>query len=123
MATTLPRKQRALGRQIEGYDEARWCEERNAIVQRENWLQFTQCTNVTSLALDDVGEPVPLKTLLLGTGEQDLVEASPFDPTWGIGFRAAEAKTVVRARWGLNLLGKALMYTREAIRRQDQGEL
>ena len=112
MATTSPRKQKALGRQIEGYDEARWCEERTTIVQQGNWLKFTQGTNVASLKLDDVGEPVPLKTLLLATDEQELVEASPFDAVWGIGFKAEEALSVSRARWGQNLLGKALMHVR-----------
>ena len=112
MATTSPRKQKGLGQQIENYDESRWCEVRTAIVRRGNWLKFTQGTNLASLKLDDVGEPVPLRTLLLATGEQELVEASPFDAVWGIGFKAEEAFGVSRARWGLNLLGKALMHVR-----------
>ncbi|TKA61636.1 hypothetical protein B0A55_10755 [Friedmanniomyces simplex] len=88
---------------------SRWGEERLAVVQRGNWLKFTQCTNVASMKMDDKGEPVPLKDLLLATKGHQLAEASPFDAVWGIGFKAEEALTVSRARWGENLLGKALM--------------
>ncbi|KAK3113380.1 hypothetical protein LTR53_009370 [Teratosphaeriaceae sp. CCFEE 6253] len=116
MATTSPRKQKGFGRQIDGYDEAKWFAVRCAVVQRGNWLKFTQCTNVTSLKLDDVGEPVPLQSLLMATGMHDLVEASPFDPVWGIGFKADVALSISRAQWGQNLLGKALMRVREELR-------
>lgn len=86
-----------------------------AVARRGNWLKFTQCTNVASLTLDDVGEPVPLKALLLATRGHELAEASPFDAVWGIGFRAEEASTVSRARWGENLLGNALMGVRSEL--------
>jgi len=75
-------------------------EARIAIVQRGNLLKFSQCTNVASMKMDDVGEPVPLKSLLLATGAHHLVEASPFDPVWGIGFKAEVALSVSRAQWG-----------------------
>ncbi|KAK0935528.1 hypothetical protein LTR29_012924 [Friedmanniomyces endolithicus] len=116
LKTTSPRKQKGLGRQIEGYDEAKWVEARIAIVQRGNLLKFSQCTNVASMKMDDVDEPVPLKSLLLATGVHDLVEASPFDDVWGIGFQAEVALSVSRAQWGQNLLGKALMHVREELR-------
>ncbi|KAK0355347.1 hypothetical protein LTR91_013226 [Friedmanniomyces endolithicus] len=116
LKTTSPRKQKGLGRQIQGYDQAKWEEARIAIVQRGNLLKFSQCTNVASMKMDDVGEPVPLKSLLLATGVHDLVEASPFDEIWGIGFKAEVALSVSRAQWGQNLLGKALMYVREELR-------
>ncbi|KAK0856952.1 hypothetical protein LTS02_010396 [Friedmanniomyces endolithicus] len=116
LKTTSPRKQKGLGRQIQGYDQAKWEEARIAIVQRGNLLKFSQCTNVASMKMDDVGEPVPLKSLLLATGVHDLVEASPFDEIWGIGFKAEVALSVSRAQWARNLLGKALMYVREELR-------
>ncbi|TKA35654.1 hypothetical protein B0A54_12622 [Friedmanniomyces endolithicus] len=116
LKTTSPRKQKGLGRQIEGYDEAKWVEARITIVQRGNLLKFSQCTNVASMKMDDVDEPVPLKSLLLATGVHDLVEASPFDDVWGIGFQAEVALSVSRAQWGQNLLGKALMHVREELR-------
>lgn len=119
MKVTPPRKQKGLGREIENYDETRWCEARCAIVQRGNWLKFTQCTNVASLKMDDKGESVPLKDLLFATEEHKLVEASAFDRAWGIGFKAEDALSTSRARWGENLLGKALMHVSDALRKGD----
>lgn len=52
---------------------------------------------------------------LLHTGDRELIEASPYDRIWGIGFAAAAAERN-RARWGQNLLGKALMEVRDEFR-------
>jgi predicted NAD-dependent protein-ADP-ribosyltransferase YbiA (DUF1768 family) len=54
---------------------------------------------------------------LLRTGDRELVEVSPFDRIWGIGFGAANAERN-RARWGQNLLGQALMEVRDEFRRE-----
>ena len=54
----------------------------------------------------------------MSTGDLLLVEASPFDRIWGIGFTAANAE-VSKESWGLNLLGKALMEVRDELRQQD----
>ena len=43
------------------------------------------------------------------------------DRIWGIGFSAENAEKN-RHRWGLNLLGKALMEVRERIRREETME-
>ena len=59
-----------------------------------------------------------LKGLLEGTGERELVEASPSDRVWGIGFVREEAERR-RGEWGENLLGKALMTVRERLRGKD----
>ncbi|TKA61407.1 hypothetical protein B0A55_12995 [Friedmanniomyces simplex] len=122
MNVSSPRKQKGLAREIANFDESRWGEERLAVVRRGNWLKFTQCTNVTSLKMDDTGEPVPLKDLLLATKGHQLAEASPFDAVWGIGFKAEEALTVSRARWGENLLGKALMHVRSELEEAASGQ-
>jgi len=63
-----------------------------------------------------------LKAQLLKTGESELVEASPMDKIWGIGFGAQKAPSV-REKWGLNLLGKALMHARERIRKEEEGRI
>jgi ribA/ribD-fused uncharacterized protein len=55
-----------------------------------------------------------LKQKLLATGERELVEASPRDRIWGVGFEAKYAGAN-RREWGLNLLGKVLMETRERL--------
>ncbi|KAI0099035.1 DUF1768-domain-containing protein [Nemania sp. FL0031] len=61
------------------------------------------------------------RDVLLATGDRELVEASPRDRIWGVGFGAkgAEAK---RAKWGMNLLGKCLMEVREQFRKEAEAE-
>lgn len=115
MNCTSPRKQKGLARDVSNFDEARWTEVRSKVVEDGSYLKFTQCTNVASMKMDDVGDPVPLRQLLLATGNRELVEASPYDRVWGIGFTAEEASGVPRSKWGENLLGKALMRVRDRL--------
>jgi ribA/ribD-fused uncharacterized protein len=49
-----------------------------------------------------------LNRKFLGTGNQDLVEASPLDKIYGIGFKKEDV-VAKREKWGLNQLGKAVM--------------
>ncbi|KAK5119976.1 hypothetical protein LTR85_007052 [Meristemomyces frigidus] len=60
---------------------------------------------------------VDLRERLLATGDRELIEASPQDTVWGIGF-AAEFAERHRADWGSNLLGKALMNVRERLKEE-----
>ncbi|KXT02214.1 hypothetical protein AC578_5095 [Pseudocercospora eumusae] len=120
MKTTSPRKQKGLARNVANFDDVRWSRIRSRIVATGNYLKFTQCTNVASFKVDDEGEPVSLRELLLATGDRELVEASPFDRVWGIGFDAQEAPNIPRAQWGENLLGKALMKVRDRLRREAE---
>ena len=62
-----------------------------------------------------------LKQVLLGTGDREIVEASPRDRVWGVGFGEKNAGKN-RGRWGGNLLGKVLMEVREWIRREEAGK-
>ena len=63
-----------------------------------------------------------LKRMLLETGERELVEASPRDRVWGVGFGAKNAEKN-RNRWGRNLLGLALIKVREELcQQEDEGE-
>ncbi|KAF8460399.1 hypothetical protein BDZ91DRAFT_739250 [Kalaharituber pfeilii] len=82
-----------------------WAAHRFEIVKWGNYYKFTQ---------DET-----LKLLLLGLADRELVEASPRDKIWGIGFgaKSAEAK---RDKWGLNLLGKALMEVGSWIRKEEE---
>lgn len=59
-----------------------------------------------------------LRMWLLATGERELVEASPLDSIWGIGFAERDAGAN-RQRWGQNLLGKALMEVRKRLREEE----
>ncbi|KAI6836687.1 hypothetical protein KC340_g3942 [Hortaea werneckii] len=63
-----------------------------------------------------------LKVKLMATGVRELVEASPTDRTWGIGF-AAEFAENGREEWGSNLLGKALMSVREGFKAEGEAEV
>lgn len=61
-----------------------------------------------------------LKEKLLETGDREIVEASPMDRIWGVGFGEKNAESR-RKDWGFNLLGKALMAVRERIRKEEEG--
>ncbi|EWC48702.1 hypothetical protein DRE_00007 [Drechslerella stenobrocha 248] len=101
-----PENIKKLGRQIPDFDDNKWKKHRYQIVVDANYFKFTQNED--------------LKTQLLETGNRELVEASPRDKIWGVGFGAANAPKR-RERWGLNLLGKALMDVRERIRQEEAG--
>ena len=49
---------------------------------------------------------VPLRAVLLDTGDEEIIENSPIDPYWGCGADGL----------GLNMLGKILMETRTVLR-------
>ena len=101
---TDPKDLKALGRRITPFDEGTWIEHREDIVYVGNLCKF--------------GQNEELRKLLLGTGRLILVEASPYDKIWGIGVR--EDKAMEKESWGLNLLGKALMRTREELAKEQR---
>ncbi|KAI9740214.1 MAG: hypothetical protein M1834_004792 [Cirrosporium novae-zelandiae] len=107
LAAPDPQTQKALGRQVANFDDERWKEVREKIVEEASWYKFT---------VDEA-----LRKGLLETGVRELVEASPRDRIWGIGFGARNAEAS-RARWGLNLLGKALMKVRGRIAEGEKVE-
>jgi ribA/ribD-fused uncharacterized protein len=58
--------------------------------------------------------------VLLGTGDRELIEASPNDRIWGIGFNAEDALGK-ESEWGSNKLGKALERVRQRLRLENDG--
>jgi ribA/ribD-fused uncharacterized protein len=99
---------KALGRKVSDFDEGVWKRNREKIVLDGTLMKFRQNEE--------------LKEKLLGTGNREIVEASPRDRIWGIGFgekRALESEGVKR-RWGLNLLGKALVEARRILREEAE---
>ena len=62
-----------------------------------------------------------LRRMLMATGQRELVEASPVDRIWGVGFVEKEAERM-RHRWGQNLLGKALVEVRERLRGEEKAK-
>ncbi|PON27631.1 hypothetical protein TGAM01_v203398 [Trichoderma gamsii] len=122
-----PRKIKALGRQVANFSEATWNANREAIVRRGNYLKFTNAVTEEGFCLGTSSDGIPLikgslRVTLLGTGERELVEASPFDRIWGVGFKPADAGAN-RRRWGLNLLGKALMDVRAMFREESESKV
>jgi len=97
-----PREQKDIGRQVIGFDSSVWEQRREQIVYQGNKLKFVQNPALLSKLLETAGT--------------DLVEASPDDCIWGIGWRAADPQAQDPAQWrGLNLLGKVLTQLREDI--------
>ncbi|CAE6510992.1 unnamed protein product [Rhizoctonia solani] len=108
LETTNPRGIKALGRLIPNFDETIWKRERLNIVIEGSRLKFRQSED--------------LKARLLATGDRELVEVSPFDRIWGVGFGAKKAP-MKRDKWGENLLGKALMVVRQELREEAASDI
>ncbi|KAJ9662782.1 hypothetical protein H2198_001232 [Neophaeococcomyces mojaviensis] len=130
MDETDPRMLKALGRKISGFTEDKWNEVKFDIVVRANMMKFTQAQAlqedefVKSIAEHAEGqEPPSLRSLLLATGDREIVEASSRDRIWGIGFAAKQAEKQPRSKCGKNLLGKALMEVRKRLREEEQSKI
>ncbi len=104
LAAPSPAAAKQVGREVRGFDAARWNAACLGLVTQGNIEKFRQ-----NPALADY---------LLGTGRRVLVEASPVDRVWGIGLAADDPRAENPEQWrGPNLLGFALMAARETLRR------
>lgn len=122
LAASHPRDVKALGRLVANFDDKTWNAHRERIVREGNVLKFTNAVTEEGFrkgtsADEERCAPIEgsLKEMLLATGDREIVEASPRDRIWGVGFGPVNAPKN-RSRWGLNLLGKALMEAREILR-------
>lgn len=94
---------KSLGRRVKDFDDETWQKAREGIVLEGNLHKFRQNAG--------------LKAKLMETKDKELVEASPGDGIWGIGY--AEDKAMENEeKWGLNLLGKALKETRRILKEE-----
>lgn len=94
-----PRKVKALGRQVKGYDDAAWTCVREGLMAYCNLLKYAQ--------------NAAMREELISTGSRILVEASPYDRVWGVGLAENDPLILDPANWrGTNLLGAALMTVR-----------
>lgn len=96
-----PGEAKGLGREVRNFDQKVWEDNCDRVVAEGQFLKF--------------GSTEELKGVLLGTGEREIVETSPNDRFWGIGFNTEEAEGK-EGEWGENRLGKALMKARERLR-------
>ena len=103
--TNNAKRQKELGREVNPFDPKLWDLVKQDVVYMGNYLKFSQNKE--------------LKKILLDTGNKILVEASPTDNIWGIGFNEETALQSDPSSWGLNLLGKALMEVRNTLKYVD----
>ncbi len=105
LATDDPRKAKALGREVAGFDRATWASARTAIVVDGNRRKFAAHRAMAAF--------------LLKTKTAILVEASPVDPIWGIGLSADHPNASRPEKWpGENLLGFCLMQVRDDLTKE-----
>ncbi|KAI0419230.1 hypothetical protein F5X98DRAFT_84846 [Xylaria grammica] len=135
LEATSPRDVKSLGRAVRGFDQATWERERERIVADGNWCKFSLPVledakdgeagpRTWKLGNGDAAQTVQassFRDVLLATGTRELVEASPYDRIWGVGFAAKGAENK-RHKWGMNLLGKCLMEVREQFRKEVEAE-
>jgi ribA/ribD-fused uncharacterized protein len=117
LSSNSQREMQKLGREVQGFieNEELWLKWRYEVVVNGNFLQFSQ-GNKLQVSKDKF---ISLKQILLNTGSRPIVEASPYDKIWGVGYTAEDA-IANRDKWPgkntrLNLLGKALMEVRSAL--------
>ena len=102
LSAKLPRKIKALGREVKSFDGKKWDSVKFEVVVRGNMAKFSQNRELLSF--------------LLGTGDATLVEASPEDKIWGVGLKEEARDILDPDKWqGENLLGKALMEVRSKL--------
>ena len=96
------RKIKALGRKVKDFDNELWDKHKEDFMYNACYAKFSQNDE--------------LKDFLLNTGNREIVEASPVDNIWGIGFSSDRAMENID-KWGQNLLGKTLMKVRAELRK------
>lgn len=107
MATSNPKDQKQIGREIKSFNDKIWVKYCKKIVYDANMAKFIQ-------------NPDLLKKLM-DTGESILVEASPYDKRWGIGLGAENPFAQDRSTWqGLNWLGIIITFVRDDIKRSSK---
>ena len=107
MASDDPRDYKALGREVKNFEPGPWDAKKYEIVLAGNILKFSQNQE--------------LKSFLLETGDKVLAEASPYDGIWGVCLAMDDPLIADPNNWnGENLLGFALMETRDILRNADR---
>jgi len=92
MNTDQPNEQKALGRRVKNFDDARWRDIAKDVVLIGNLARFYKVESS--------------KKHLLSTGNKLLVEASPKDSIWGIGMSDNHPDVNDPSKWlGINWLG------------------
>lgn len=102
LSAKTPGEAKAIGREIQNFNEEQWLKNRFEIVVNANLAKFSY--------------NLELRKFLISTGDRVLVEASPVDKIWGIGLAKDDPLAENPRDWqGLNLLGYALMKVRNRL--------
>jgi ribA/ribD-fused uncharacterized protein len=100
MATDSPSEQKSIGRMVKNFNAEAWNAVSRGFVYKANIAKFTQ----NQWCMDE----------LIRTGDLEIVEASPYDPIWGIGLDANDPRAQDKTQWrGTNWLGEVLMKVRK----------
>lgn len=106
LATSNPKAVKGLGRKVKNFEPDLWDREKFDIVVTGNFHKFKQ-------------NPA-LRSFLMSTGENVIVEASPVDNIWGIGLTQDDKRARHPDLWqGPNLLGFAIMEARDLLRAEN----
>ena len=104
LSTDNPKDIKSLGREVKNFDSKIWNKLKYSIVLNGNFYKFTQNEEMFKI--------------LTSTENKILVEASPLDKIWGIGLSEDNGNIYDPNYWkGQNLLGFALMETRDEIKK------
>ena len=107
--TWTPKEAKHLGRLVKNFDSKIWDENKEKIYHDVIKAKFTR---------NRFSNMVDLRQMLLDTGDAILVECSPYDRIWGIGYSKDSKEFINKEfdKWGQNLLGKILMNVRSEIK-------
>ena len=102
LLTSHPKDQKALGRQVKGFEKVKWDQVCLSVVYKGNLAKFSQNED--------------LKQELLASENKLLVEASPVDFIWGIGLHETAIGVEDPINWkGLNLLGWSITLVKQEL--------
>ncbi len=95
MQESDPKKVKALGRKVRGFDEEKWKTVDTKIVTLGNYYKFSQDEK--------------LKKEILSYPNKQFVETSPYDKIWGVGLNTTDPRAENADHWlGLNKLGECI---------------
>lgn len=107
MAASEPKEYKALGREVQFFNAVAWDYAKYNIVLQGNLAKFSQNPE--------------LFAFLDSTGDSVLVEGSPYDDIWGVKLGIDDPRIKNPNEWqGENLLGFALMETRDILRERRE---
>lgn len=106
-AAADPRKAKALGRRVQGWEEGLW----DTVV----------CSVAFEVCYQKFSKTPSIQKVLLATGDRLIAEATVNDANWGIGINTGDPRVQRPAAWeGTNILGWALMEARAELRRSQR---